>query len=398
MTKLSAENSNSKNILLGISGGISAYKIPFLVRILKKRGHNVKVILTNSAKKLVATDTLKTLSGFPVYSDDSIDYDMNHIRLNEWADVFVLAPATANSIAKMAHGIADNLLSTTFLSLTCPIVVVPAMNTAMLENAATQANIKKLKNRGIIALPTAAGELACGAVGAGRMIEPDDIAEYVTLALQNTDLFGKFAQKTICIASGPTVEPIDAVRSITNSSSGKMGAALARAAIFAGAKVVVVSGPASAKLPTGIELIKVNTASQMRDAMMKNLPDCDIVVMAAAVGDFRVENVSSEKISRENNAQYTINLIKNPDIAKEIGKKKKTEQKLVVFSLETNGGIERAIQKMSQKNADLCVFNDADDALGKDCSKITIIRKDEQIFEFDKQSKTVSAAKILELL
>jgi len=398
MTKLSAENLDSKNILIGVSGGISAYKIPLLVRALKKRGHQVKVILTDCAKKLVGEEALRTLTGFTVYSDDSGDYDMNHIRLEEWADLFVLAPATANSIAKMAHGIADNLLSTTFLSLTCPIIVVPAMNTAMWNNAATQANVKILKERKIIVLPVAVGELACGTAGAGRMIDIDDIAEYVTLALQKTDLQGKLAQKTVCIASGPTSEPIDAVRYITNSSSGKMGAALARAAIFSGARVVAVSGPASVKMPEGIELINVNTASQMHAAMMKNLPQSDILIMAAAVSDFRVENVANEKISRENNARHTINLVENPDIAKEIGEKKTDGQKLVVFSLETDGDIERAVQKMKRKNADLCVFNSAENAVGKDASKITIIRKDGKTFEYGEQSKTVSAARILELL
>ena len=397
MTKLSAENPNSKNILLGISGGISAYKIPFLVRILKKQGHNVKIILTNSAKKLVSADTLRTLSGFAVYGDDSEDYDMNHIRLEEWADVFVLAPATANSIAKTAHGIADNLLSTTVLSLTCPIIVVPAMNTAMWNNAATQANIKTLKERKIFVLPTVVGELACGTTGDGRMIEPSDIAEYITLVLQKTDLRNKFFGKTVCIASGSTTEPIDAVRFITNSSSGKMGAALAHAAILSGAKVIAVCGEAKEKLPEGIELIKVNTACEMREAVIKNLPNCDIVIMAAAVSDFRVENAEKEKISREDNAQYTINLVKNPDIAKEIGEKKTQNQKLVVFSLETNGGIERAIEKMKRKNADLCVFNNTENAIGKDSSKITIICKDGRIFDFDEQSKIISAARILEL-
>ena len=398
MTKLSAESSNSKNILLGISGGISAYKVPLLVRILKKHGYNVKVILTNSAKKLVAADTLKTLTGFPVYSDADSDADMNHIRLEEWADIFVLVPATANSIAKMAHGIADNLLSTTFLSLTCPIIVVPAMNTAMWNNAATQSNINTLKDRNIFVLPTAVGELACGVVGAGRMIEPTDIAEYITLALEKIDLRDKFHQKTVCIASGSTIEPIDAVRFITNNSSGKMGAALARAAVLAGAKVIVVSGPAKEKLPEGIEVIKVNTACEMREAMIKNMENSDVIVMAAAVSDFRAKNILDEKIRREDNAEYTINLVKNPDIAEEIGEKKTKNQKLAVFSLETSGGIERAIEKMKRKNADLCVFNDAKDAIGRNKSKITIISKDRKTYDFEEQEKIISAAKILELL
>lgn len=400
MMKLSHNgDNNSKNILIGISGGIAAYKIPFLVRLLTKQGHHVKIIITDAAKDLVGISALQTLSNNPVYSDISSEhFDMGHIRLEEWADLFILAPATANSIAKMANGIADNLLSTTFLSLTCPIVVVPAMNTAMWENPATITNAQKLNERGIIVLPTAFGELACGQIGAGRMIEPDDIAEYVSLILENKNLHKKLAGKKILIASGPTTEKIDEVRAITNSSSGKMGAALARAAIFAGAEVTVVSGAAKEKLPDGCKKVFVETALQMRDEMLNKLPNSDIIIMAAAVSDFRVENFSNEKISREKNEKITLNLVKNPDIAKKIGEKKHTEQKLVVFSLETNGGLERATEKMKRKNADLCVLNVAKNAIGKEKSKITIIDKKSKITEFEEQKKIISAGKILEKL
>ena len=230
------------------------------------------------------------------------------------------------------------------------------------------------------------------------MLSPEDIAQYATLALENSDLQGKLSGKKVLIASGSNVEPIDAVRFIGNSSSGKMGAALARAAIFAGADVSVVSGPAKAKLPEGIDLISVNTACEMREEIMKKLPESDIVIMAAAVSDFRVENAASEKISREDNAEYSIKLVKNPDIAKEVGEKKTANQKLVVFSLETNGGITRASEKMKRKNADLCVFNSAENAIGKDKSNITIISRDGKIQEFEEQEKIVSALRILEAL
>ena len=396
MTKSSVDE--AKNILIGISGGIAAYKIPLLVRILKKQGHSVKIILTQAAKGLVGIDALKTLSQNPVYGDNISDenFDMGHIRLNEWADLFVLAPATANSIAKMAHGIADNLLSTVFLSLKCPIVAAPAMNTAMWENAATQANVKTLKERGVFVLPTATGELACGTVGAGRMAEPQDIAQYIALALEKSALQNKLSQKKVLIASGSTAEPIDAVRFITNSSSGKMGAALARAAIFSGAQVSVVSGPAKESLPEGIETVLVNTASQMRDAIMKKLPESDIVIMAAAVGDFRAQTIAEKKISREDKDSFSINLVKNPDIAKEVGEKKSPNQKLIVFSLETNNDTERAVEKMKRKNADFCVFNSVENAPGKDRSKISIIDENGKIKEFEEQEKIVSALRILE--
>jgi len=399
MTKLSHnENKNSKNIIIGISGGIAAYKIPLLVRLLTKQGHKVKIIITNAAKDLVGISALQTLSGNPVYTDIAGEYfDMGHIRLEEWADLFVLAPATANSIAKMAQGIADNLLSTTFLSLTCPKIVVPAMNTAMWENPATVANVKLLKERGIVVLPVGIGELACGQIGDGRMIEPSDIAEYLPLVSENKNLLGKLAGKRVLISSGPTSEKIDEVRSITNSSSGKMGAALARAAIFAGAQVTVVSGEAKEKLPEGLQkLIKVESALQMREAMLSELPNADIVIMAAAVSDFRVENVLEGKVSRENNEKLTLNLVKNPDIAKEIGEKKRAEQKLIVFSLETDGNIERATEKMKRKNADLCVLNTAENAIGREKSKITIINGCGSAVAFDEQEKIISAGKIIE--
>ena len=398
MTKLSHnEKNNSKNILIGISGGIAAYKIPLLVRLLKKQGHNVKIVITNAAKDLVGISALQTLSENPVYTDIAGEYDMGHIRLEEWADLFILAPATANSIAKMANGIADNLLSTTFLSLTCPKIVVPAMNTAMWENPAAIANVKLLKERGIIVLPVGVGELACGQIGGGRMIEPSDIAEYVPLILENKNLLGKLAGKRVLISSGATTEKIDEVRSITNSSSGKMGAALARAAIFAGAELVVVSGEAKVKLPEGVEkIIKVESALQMREAMLNELPNADIVIMAAAVSDFRVENAAEGKISREDNENLTLNLVKNPDIAKEIGKKKRTGQKLIVFSLEIDGNYARAREKMERKGADLCIFNSAQNALGRDKSKIAIISRDE-IMKFDEQEKIISAGKIIEV-
>jgi len=282
--------------------------------------------------------------------------------------------------------------------------------------------VKLLKERGIIVLPVGTGELACGQIGGGRMIEPSDIAEYVPLILDNAatgkarlaptnttqicvgarralpvcDLYEKLAGKRILISSGGTTEKIDEVRAITNNSSGKMGAALARAAIFAGAEVVVVSGKASAKLPEGCEkIIKVETALQMREAMLNEMPSADIIIMAAAVSDFRVENASEGKISREDNENLTLKLVKNPDIAKEIGEKKRTEQKLIVFSLETDGGIERAREKMKRKNADLCVFNTAENAIGKDKSKITIINYNSSD-SVGEQEKIVSAGKILE--
>lgn len=383
-----------RNILLGVSGGIAAYKIPFLVRILKKRGYDVKVVLTRSAEGLVGVDALRTLTGYPVYMDRVGEYDMNHIRLEEWADCLLVAPATANTMAKMAHGIADNLLSTLFLSVKCPVVVAPAMNVNMWENAATQANVSTLKSRGVSVLPVGEGELACGVVGAGRMLEPEDIASYIDLAPFDSELSGT----RILVVSGPTEEQIDPVRIITNRSSGQMGSALVRASIARGAVVTMISGPSSTVQPEGCRVIPIRSAREMHDAVMVEMDSHDAVIMAAAVSDYRVEQIASEKLAREKTAAVQLNLISNPDIASEVGAKKRSDQRLITFALES-GGVERAIEKMTRKGSDFSVYNRIDQSLEKSSATQTILFADgRESIEIQNVSKELCGKAIIHAL
>ncbi len=383
-----------RNILIGVSGGIAAYKIPFLVRILKKKGFDVKIVLTSSAEGMVGIDALRTLTGHPVYRERVGEYDMNHIRLEEWADCYLIAPATANTIAKITHGIADNLLTTLFLSVTVPVLVAPAMNVNMWENAATQANVKLLQSRGVSILPVGEGELACGVVGAGRMIEPEDIAAYIDLGRFDSSLNGK----KILVVSGPTEEAIDPVRIITNRSSGQMGNGLVRAAIARGAHVTMISGPASSAVPEGCKLIRVRSAREMADATFAELESNDAVIMAAAVSDFRVENESGEKIAREKSDSVQLNLVANLDIAQEIGRRKRKNQRLVTFALES-GGVDRAFEKMLRKGSDFSVYNRIDESLEKATATQTILFADgSEPIELYNCSKEVCGAAIMDAL
>jgi len=364
-------SSSVQNILIGVSGGIAAYKVPFLIRLLRKEGYNVKCVLTKSAEGLVGIDALRTLTGNPVYTERVGEHDMNHIRLEEWADLYLIAPATANSMAKFCHGIADNLLSTLFLSIKAPKVIVPAMNVNMWENEATQANIETLKSRGITILPVGIGELACGVTGAGRMIEPEDIVRYIDLAKFNTKLSGK----RILVVSGPTEEPIDAVRVITNRSSGQMGNGMVRAALAQSADVTMITGPASTAVPAGCDIITVRTAEEMYTAVTDLAPNFDAIIMVAAVSDYRSEKIITEKLSREKTESLSLELISNPDIAASIGKSKRADQRLVTFSLES-GGIERAIDKMQHKGSDISIYNKIGQSLEKCSATITILKSD----------------------
>lgn len=358
-------------VLVGITGGIAAYKVPQLVRMLKKQGADVKTVCTPNALRFVGDETLRTVSGHPVYRDAASLQDVEHIRLAEWADLFLICPATANSIAKIAHGIADNLLSTLALSIPLnKLVIVPAMNTVMWENAATQENIRLLEQRGANVLPVGEGELACGTTGAGRMIEIKEIADYVLSSTgPDTPLF---KGKKILISSGPTEEPLDPVRVITNRSSGKMGAALARAALRLGANVTVVSGPAEVPLPSSARVVRVRTAAEMREAMLAEFEAADICIMAAAVSDFRPSQVSASKIKKIGGKPLVLTLEANADILAELGAKK-GERFLVGFALETEDGETRAREKMVQKGCSMMVLNQAGESLSLDSTRITVL-------------------------
>ena len=362
-------------VLVGITGGIAAYKVPQLVRMLKKNGADVKTVCTPNALRFVGDETLRTVSGHPVYRDGASLQDVEHIRLAEWADLFLICPATANTIAKIAHGIADNLLSTLALSIPLhKLVIVPAMNTVMWENAATQENIRLLKRRGARVLPVGEGELACGATGAGRMIEVDKIMEIIFATTGPDALILK--GKKILISSGPTEEPLDPVRVITNRSSGKMGAALAKAALRYGAEVTVVSGPAKVPLPSGARVVRVRTAAEMREAMLAEFEAVDICIMAAAVSDFRPIKAGVSKIKREEGKPFTLSLEPNADILAELGAKK-GERFLVGFALETEDGEARAREKMLQKGCSMMVLNKAEESLSLDSTRITVLYENE---------------------
>ncbi len=380
-------------ILIGITGGIAAYKVPHLIRLLKKKGAEVKVVITKGARGLVGEETLRTVSGNPLYNDELSLYDMDHIRLSEWADLFLICPSTANTIAKIAHGIADNLLSTLALSIPeTKLMLSPAMNTVMWENQATRNNIQILKDRGISVLPVGCGELACGVCGEGRMIEPEQIAEAAISFLSKSDIL---KGKKVLISSGPTEEPLDPVRVITNRSSGKMGAALARQAMHMGADVTVVSGRACHSLPSGVKVIDVVTAEQMLSALCEHFKTADICIMAAAVSDYRPVNYSSDKIQRSENGNITIELTSNPDILAGLGRVK-GNRFLVGFSLESSAGVQRAIAKMEKKGCDMIIYNRAETSLGLSTNRVTILGKDGFCEELPVLSKDETARIILQ--
>ncbi|MBD3393286.1 MAG: bifunctional phosphopantothenoylcysteine decarboxylase/phosphopantothenate--cysteine ligase CoaBC [Chitinivibrionales bacterium] len=362
-------NDRPLRVLVGICGGIAAYKMPDLARALRKKGCEVKTAVTASARSLVGEEALRTVSGNAVYSDTAPSaYDMDHIRLAEWADVLLVCPATANTIAKLAHGIADNLLTTLALSFEGRIIVAPAMNSAMWRKAATRENVAVLDGRGIDVLPVDDGALACGTSGPGRMLPVDAIVQRV-LAGRVPALL---SNGRVLIASGPTVEPIDPVRVITNRSSGKMGAALAAEAAAMGAKVTVVTGPGSAPLPAGVECIPVTTAREMAAALDKNFDRAHIVIMAAAISDFKVKKASRSKLKRKESGAATLDLEANPDILAGLGKKKRGRF-LVGFALEDRADTRRAREKMRAKKCDMMVMNTVRASLGTDTSAVTIL-------------------------
>jgi phosphopantothenoylcysteine decarboxylase / phosphopantothenate---cysteine ligase len=363
----------SRRILIGITGGIAAYKVPQLIRILKKRGAEVKVVITPNSLNLVGEEALRTVSGNPVYRDGAFYYDMDHIRLAEWADVFLICPATANTISKIACGIADNLLTT--LALSIPekkIMIAPAMNTTMWENSTILENLERIRKKQIRILPVGEGELACGTEGAGRMIDIEEIAEAALLFEVNEQYF---RGKKILISCGPTEEAIDPVRVITNLSTGKMGAALAFRAIDMGADVTVVSGPVNERFPSAAQVISVRSAEQMRNSLLSHYDSSDICIMAAAVSDFRPVKYSEAKIPRDENGRLILELVSNPDILAELGKIKK-DRFLVGFSLETGDNEDRARAKMEKKGCDLMAFNRAETSLGLSTTEITLLGKE----------------------
>lgn len=344
-----------KHVVLGVSGGIAAYKSCELVSRLKKLGADVHVIMTRNAEEFVAPLSFETLSDNKVVRgmfEEREEHDVRHVALAKLADVFVVAPATANVIAKFARGIADDMLSTTWLASDAPKLVAPAMNTAMYDDEATQDNISLLKERGVMFVEPGVGRLACGDTGRGKMAEPADIAECIQEILRPVR---DFEGKRVLVTSGATEEYIDGVRVITNHSSGKMGCALAEAAAERGAEVVLVHGRMSVPVPEGVaKAVRVHTTLEMMDAVLAETEAADVIVMAAAPADYRPKETFTSKLKSET---LTMEFVKNPDIAKAVGERK-GGRKLVVFSAETDGLIDNAKKKVASKNADLAVAND----------------------------------------
>jgi phosphopantothenoylcysteine decarboxylase/phosphopantothenate--cysteine ligase len=363
---------SARKILLGVTGGIAAYKSPDLVRRLIERGAEVQVAMTHGAQQFVTALTFQAVSGKPVRTDlwdESAEAAMGHIELARWADEIVIAPATAEFLAKLTHGLADDLLTTVCLATTAKITVVPAMNRQMWTNAATQANVKILKERGIRVLGPASGEQACGEVGVGRMLEPIQIVEEIYAALP---VDGSLAGLKVVITAGPTREAIDPVRFISNRSSGKMGYAVAAAAREAGADVVLVTGPVQIATPAGVERVGVESAEQMLAAVQEQVRTADIFIAAAAVSDYRCSEVAGQKIKKTSD-NLTLSLARAPDVLATVGRSE-SPPFLVGFAAETENVEANALVKLNSKNLDMIAANKVGENLGfdKDDNALTV--------------------------
>ena len=388
-----------KHIIVGITGGIAAYKTATLVRLLIKSGAEVQVIMTPNAREFITPVTLSTLSGKPVISEfftANTGQWNSHVDLGLWADAMVVAPATASTIAKMATGVADNMLVTTYLSAKAPVFVAPAMDLDMMRHPTTVRNIELLRSYGNHIIEPAAGELASHLIGKGRMEEPENILKVLEQFFsQSQDL----ADKNVLITAGPTVERIDPVRYISNFSSGKMGFALAEECALRGAKVTLVAGPVSLKTNhPSINRVDVESAQQMHDAVMDIFEKVDVAILCAAVADYRAKNVAGKKIKREHMEVPTIELEKNPDIARAAGQAKREGQITVGFALETDNEQANALEKLERKNLDMIVLNslrDPNAGFAVDTNKVSIIRRDGSTNVYDCKPKCEVAVDVV---
>ncbi len=382
---------SSKNILLGVTAGIAAYKTAYLVRLFIKAGANVQVVMTPASKEFVTPLTLSTLSKNPVHStfyekNDDNELWNSHVDLGLWADYLVIAPATANTLSKMASGTCDNLLLATYLSAKCPVYVAPAMDLDMYKHTSTKENLNKLESFSNTIIPAESGELASGLLGEGRMAEPESILSFI-----ENDILSRLPLngKKVLITAGPTYEAIDPVRYIGNHSSGKMGFELAKEAANLGAEVLLISGPSNEKVDHSlIQRIDVVSAEQMYEAAHNHYKNVEIAILAAAVADFKPVTIAAQKIKKKE-ASLTIELTQTKDILASLGKQK-TNQYLVGFALETNNELENAISKLKRKNLDLIVLNSLQDkgaGFKKSTNKVTLIDQQENVTEFGLKSK-----------
>jgi phosphopantothenoylcysteine decarboxylase/phosphopantothenate--cysteine ligase len=401
-----------KRIILGITGGIAAYKMPLLIRLLKAEGHEVQVICTEQAKAFVTPLSLATVSGNPVLSTLYNEADgtwSNHVELGLWADLMLIAPATASSMAKMANGQSDNLLLTTYLSARCPVLVSPAMDLDMWMHPATQENVSKLSAHGVKVIPPAEGALASGLSGPGRLPEPAELFEHIQQTLESSsdegleDSTQRLSGVKVLITAGPTREAIDPVRYIANPSSGKMGIALAESLAAEGAEVTLVKGPVNLSCTNPeVDEVPVLSAQDMYDAVDRRFADCDVFIAAAAVADYTPANPADQKIKKSSDGgPMSLELVRTKDILKEMGSRKKENQCIVGFALETENEIENALSKLKRKNADFIVLNSLRDkgaGFKGDTNKIRIIRSESDIREYPLKSKKEVAQDIVDEL
>ncbi len=385
-----------KRILLGVTGGIAAYKAAELARRLAAAGAQVKVVMTKSAQEFITPLTFGALTGQPVSGSlwgDKVN-PLEHIFLGQQVDAIVVAPATANFLGKLAGGIGDDLLTTIMLAATRPALICPAMNCDMWANPVVQENVARLAARGLEIMPPAAGDLACGAAGYGRLPEPETIFEALARLVSRQDLAGR----QILVTAGPTHEDLDPVRFITNRSTGKMGYALARMAWRRGASVTLVSGPSALTEPYGVEVVQVRSATEMLKEVRERFPGCEALLMAAAVSDYRVESLAEQKIKRGNRSHQQLQLVQNPDIIKELAGLKKN-QVMVGFAAETENLVAEAERKLKEKNLDLVVANDVnqpDSGFAVDTNEVTLVSPDEPPLKLPLLTKEEVADRILD--
>ena len=399
---------DGRRIVLGVTGSIAAYKAALLVRLLKKAGAEVRVLMTSDAERFISPLTLGTLSDDTVRSDIFPEHDPDqwteHVSLGLWADLFVVAPATAQTIAKLAHGFSDNMLTATALSARCPLLVCPAMDLDMYQHPATQANFEHLKRYGYHVMPAAHGELASGLEGQGRLPEPEEIASYMVTCLQENSrpsLPQDLAGYEVLVTAGPTEEPIDPVRMLTNPSTGTMGFALAQAAAERGADVTLISGPTTLDTPPGVTRFDVRTAAEMHEAVQARRNATDLVFMAAAVSDYTPAHPSDTK-QKKNDGPFTLTLKRTPDILKTLGEHKHDGQVLVGFALETHDGPKHAQEKRRRKNLDWIILNNATEpgsGFGPDTNTCTLFGPDAYVHRISQAPKLdVARAIVAEVL
>lgn len=388
---------SGKKVLLGVSGGIAAYKAVYLLRSLKKAGATVRVVMTPSAEHFVGELTFAALSDLPVFKGLWDESWSEHVEAGLWADLLLVAPATAQTLAKFSHGFCDNALTAVYLAARCPVMVAPAMDVDMYLHPRTKANLARLQEDGVRVLPTETGFLASGLQGPGRLLEPDDIMQHVHAFFGPQPLAGK----KLLLTAGPTQEAIDPVRYLSNHSSGKMGYALAKQARQMGAAVTLVSGPTALPQPEGVTFVAVRSAQEMYRAVIDRQASQDILIMAAAVADFAPVDIAQQKLKKGDDDEMVIRLKKTPDILASVGAQKRPEQRLIGFALETNDAETNARKKLIQKNADAIVLNSLQTpgaGFAHDTNQITIIPREGEAVSFPLKSKEEVAGDILEFV